>query len=284
MLTDLERNYLRNRDSLEDDKQKKNLNHRIKTKLKLIDETLSDLRLIFEKYPEELIREYVSTNTVNSATSTLDRILQILDPWAIGEHEEGKPRAFRVWGSTIPDCEPGKCTIKSASRGVSEEETRLNKLLKEHFNKIRFYIDPCIPDPVCRDTDYIKIQMELLLKGAKDTGTSLSFDGYFDETGVDERLWITRAPSMIDVNQLQKMRWKPQGLKECMKQPPLLREIRIPGKCSTEASISLASSTSEEIEKFTEIIQKQNEGPKLTEKELLEVNERIKKIPRPEEK
>ena len=222
MLTDLERTYLKNRDNLEDDKQKKNLNHRVKNKLKLIDETLSDLRLIFEKYPEELIREHISNNTISSATTTLERILQVLDPWAIGEHEEGKPRAFRVWGSTIPDCEPGKCTLKSASRSVSEEEIRLNMLLKEHFNKIRFYVDPCIPDPICRDTDYIKKQMDQLLKSAKETGMSLSFEGYFDETGFTEHLWLTRAPSMIEVNQLHWMRWKPREIKECMKQPSLL--------------------------------------------------------------
>lgn len=43
------------------------------------------------------------------------------------------------------------------------------------------------------------------------------------------------------------------------------------------------SSTPEEIEKFKETLQKQNEGIKLTEKELSELNDRIKKIPRSDE-
>lgn len=97
MLADLERTYLKDKDSL-DDKQKKNLNHRIKNKLELIDDTLNDIRLILENYSEELIKEHISNNTISSAAAVLERVLQILDPWAIGYDEEEVPRAFRVWG------------------------------------------------------------------------------------------------------------------------------------------------------------------------------------------
>jgi hypothetical protein len=280
MLADLERTYLKDRDGL-DDKQKKNLNHRIKNKLKLIDETLNDIRLILENYPEELVKPHVSNITVYSAASTLERVLQILDPWAIGEHEEGESRAFRVWGSAVPVCVPGKCTIDSASRTASNEEIKFHKYLNEYLNRIRLYVDPCIPDPVCRDPEYSKLQMDKLRQTTL-RPFNASFNAYFDETGINESGWVLRDPVQIDKGQLQWMRWKPRGLKECMRLPPLLKEKKIPAQWITVGSIS-DSSTPEEIEKFNETLQKQKEGLKLTEKELSELNERIKKIPRSDE-
>jgi hypothetical protein len=286
MLTDLERAYLKNRDNLEDDKQKKNLNHRIKNKLVLINEALSDVRLILENYPEDLIKEHISENTVYSAATALERILQILDPWPIGEHEDGGLSAFRSWGSVIPASKPGECTIDSISRGVTEEEKVLYKRIAEHFERIRFYVDPCIPDPVCRDPEYIGIENDKAFKIAKDimnrTGTSLSvsFNAYTDETGISTKGWILRAPVVIPIEKLKAMRWKPRGLKECMKQPPLLKEKRIPIRWLLLSSIG-NSSTPEEYEEFRNNIQKKNEM-EIDEKDLLEVNEMIKKIPRSE--
>jgi len=285
MLTDLERAYLKNRDNLEDDKQKKNLNHRIKNKLVLINEALSDVRLILENYPEDLIKEHISENTVYSATATLERILQIIDPWPIGKHEDGGVSAFRSWGSVIPASEPGECTINSISRGVTEEEIVLHNRLVEHFERTRFYVDPCIPDPVCRDPEYTRIQDEKAFKIARDitdrTGNplSVSLNAYTDETGINAEGWVLRAPIVIPIEKLKVMRWKPRGLKECMKQPPLLKEKRIPVQWLQLPSIS---STSEEYEEFRKYIQKRNEL-EIDEKDLLEVNEMIKKIPRSEE-
>jgi len=280
MLADLERTYLKDKDSL-DDKQKKNINHRIKNKLKLINDVLDDVKLILENYPEELVKEHISNNTVSSAAAVLERVLQILDPWAIGYDEEKVPRAFRVWGSAIPACAPGKCTIDSASYTASEEEINLHERLKEHLNKIRLNVDPCIPDPVCRDPEYSRAQMDRLRQTTQ-RPFSMSFNAYLDETGVSESGWVLREPIMIDIGQLQWMRWKPRGLKECMRLPPLLKEKKIPVQWTTVGSIS-NSSTPEEIEKFNGTLQKQNGRPKLTEKELAELNERIKKIPRSEE-
>jgi hypothetical protein len=276
MLTDLERTYLRNRDTLEDDKQKKNLNHRVKTKLKLIDETLSDLRLIFEKYPEELIREYISNNTVNSATFTLERILQILDPWPIGEHEEGEVRAFRSWGSVIPACKPGECTIHSISRSTTEEEIVFHKRLEEHFEKIRFYVDPCIPDPVCRDPEYIRIQDEKAFQLAKDitnkTGKplSVSMEAYIDDVGTDKEGWVIRSPTLIKIEQLQKMRWKPRGLVTCMDLPPLLRER----KTLTTPGFMLTQHHDKDGTTYT--LLEKGEKKILTEEEYLEAQKRFK--------
>jgi hypothetical protein len=228
MLTDLERTYLENSDSL-DEKQKKNLNHRIKNKLILIEDTLNDIRLILEKYPEDLVKDHISNTTVNLAAAALERVLHILDPWPIGEYEDGEMRAFRVWGSIIPSSQPGKCTIDSASRTALENEINLSNRLKEHLDKVRFYVDPCTPDPICHNPVYTELQREELLKIAKKYSKPLSasFDAYLDETGVSESGWVLREPTIVEVSKLQKMRWKPRGLKSCMRLPPLVKEKKI---------------------------------------------------------
>jgi hypothetical protein len=247
MLADLERIYLRDRDSL-DDKQKKNLNHRIKNKLALIDETINDIRLILENYPEERIKEHVSNATVYAVAAILEKVLQILDPWPIGEHEEGDLRVFRTWGNTIPespDSEPGKCAIHSVSRIASDEEIELYQRLKDHFNKIRYFVDPCIPDPVCRDPNYIGLKDESALRIAKEisqkTGKyNVSCNTYLDEwvekEGKDS--WIERKPSLVNIETLKFMRWKPRGLKECMEQPPLFAPKTVPARVVDSVTIS----------------------------------------------
>jgi hypothetical protein len=287
MLTTLERDYLET-GKTEDTSQKKNLNHRIKNKLPQIDEELTDVKLILDNYSEELVKNTLSKETLSIAMSILERALEILDPWPVGEHEEGEARAFRIWGSEIPANEPGDCTIQSISRSSIEEEIVFHKRLEEHFEKIRFFVDPCIPDPICRDPEYIGTQEEKTFQFAKDitnkTGKplSVSLDAYIDDIGINSKRWVIRAPVAIQKETLKAMRWKPRGLKECMKLPPLLKEKKIPGLWTAVASIK-GSSTHEEDEKFKEAIQKQNEEPELTEKELLEINERIKKIPRSDE-
>jgi hypothetical protein len=268
MLADLERTYLKDKNSL-GDRQKKNLNHRIKNKLKLIDETLGDVRLILENYPNELIKEHISNNTAYSAVATLERVLQILDPWAIGEHEDGEKRAFRVWGSVIPASKPGECTIDSASRKASDEEIKFHEFLKAHLDRLQRYVDPCIPDPVCRDPEYSRELMNRFMQSAT---RPFSFSSYTDVAGVTEDRWLNYDPVQIAKDQLQWMRWKPRDLKECIKQPPLLKEKRL--------HVQWETVTPEEFERFMDAAQKQKP---LSQEELAEISERIKRIPRSDE-
>ena len=256
-------------------RDKKNLNYRIKDKIGNIKNVLAEINLLLT-LPDDFIKEHIDRDALIEGLKVTERILQILDPWAIGEHEDGGKMAFRVWGSVIPASKPGECTIDSASYTATKEEIDLHEQLKCHINKVRFYVDPCIPDPICRDPEYSRNLMNRFMQI-----TAINFSSYFDIVGVTEDRWQKIAPVQIDKDQLKWMRWKPRGLKECMKieQPPLLKEKRLPVQSTTEVSIT-ASSTPEEIERFEEAIQ---EGPKLTEKELLEINERIKRIPRSDE-
>lgn len=223
MLTELERNRVLHREDLTVP-ERKNLNFRLRKKLIELKQNLEDISLILNFFHHEELHEVIDFDHLSRSLDVTESLLQIIDPWPVGWHEEGEQRAFRVWGSVIPVSEPGKCTIDSASRTATEEEINLHRRLKDHLNRVRFYVDPCIPDPVCRNPAYIKAQMDKLMQIKQTAQKSFSFNmsAYTDETGVNETGWVLREPTMIDIDQLQWMRWKPRGLKECMELPPLL--------------------------------------------------------------
>jgi len=194
-------------------------------------ESIPDVLLILKHMPPEKIAKKVAPGQLPALLNLVEALLAQIDPWPIGVHEtEDGLMAFRVFGNAIPSSEPGKCAIYSISRTATQEEIELNHHLAAFFNNIRCYVDPCTPDPVCRDPDYIGVQGEKIFRIRKELGKpfSVSEDAYLDETGVSEEGWILRKHTILDIDQLQRMRWKPRGLKECMEQPPLLAPRKIP--------------------------------------------------------
>ncbi|OPY50755.1 MAG: hypothetical protein A4E48_01753 [Methanosaeta sp. PtaU1.Bin060] len=229
MLTELERERILHRETLTVP-ERKNLNFRLRKKLIELKQNLEDINLILNFFPQEELHEVIDFEHLSKSLDVTEALLQITDPWPVGAHENGTDSAFRVWGVVIPTSAPGKCTIDSVSRTAMKEEIDLHKRLLDHFTKIRFYVDPCIPDPVCRDVEYNKAQMDKLMQMRQTAQNPfhLSFNGYNDETGVNESGRILRDPTTIDIKQLQWMRWKPEGLKECLEEPPLFKEKKIP--------------------------------------------------------
>jgi hypothetical protein len=194
-------------------------------------ESLPDVLLILKHMPPEKIAKKLSPDKIPAMLDLVEDLLARIDPWPIGvsEDEDGV-MAFRVFGNAIPSADPGKCAIFSISRTATREEIELDRHLTDHFNTIRHYVDPCVPDPVCRDPKYIGIQGEKIFKLREELSRpfSVSENAYLDETGVNESGWVVRKHSMVDINRLQWMRWKPSGLKECMEQLPLLAPKKIP--------------------------------------------------------
>ena len=258
-------------------RQKRNLSYRLKTRSSQIDQVIQELELLIDNVPEESIKEILSNKTFDSLMNILEKFLQIRDPWPIGVYEDNNSlMAFRVFGNAIKSSDPGKCAVYSISYTTTYNEAELDKRLTDHYDRIRYYIDPCIPDPNCYTPDDIGKIENKVLKTVTKSGEPyvINHNAYIDETGVNENLWVTRKHSMIDINQLQWMRWKPKGLKECMEQPPILKEKKLNTQWGKGLSIN-GSSTPEEIKEFIEMLQKQNERPKLTEKELLEINKKL---------
>jgi hypothetical protein len=210
------------------DAYKKRRNDQIVLK-KFVDyfESIPDVLLILNTMPRGKITTKLERDPIPLVLDLLEALLVWRDPWPIGEHEEEGMVAFRVFGNAIPLADHGKCTIDSISRTASEEEIALNRRLKEHFEKIRYFIDPCIPDPVCRDPGYIGMEREKAMDIVKritrksDETFHVNCSAYLD-SWVGKDNWVERKPTLVDIETLKFMRWKPRGLKDCMEQPPLL--------------------------------------------------------------
>jgi len=193
-------------------------------------ESIPDMLLILEHMPSEKISKKLKQEHISLMLDLLDRLIERLDPWPIGEHENGEQWAFKTYGCSFPTCELGKCVIETASRTALEEDINLHRQLKNHLNKLWPYVDPCIPDPVCHDPQYNKDLHEKMLQFTRTFQFSSSVNCYSDEYITDGSSWVQRKPSTVDIDQLGEIRWKPRGLKECLESPlrPFLEEKKIP--------------------------------------------------------
>jgi hypothetical protein len=275
LLSKLELDMLKSPEKL-NARQKRNLSYRLKIRGSQIGQTLRELELLIKNVPDDVLKEVVSNETFISLKVILEKLLQIRTPWPVGLDKNDNLQIFRVFGNAIPSADPGKCSIFSISREAIQEEIELDFHLTELYDMLRYYVDPCILDPICRTPETLMEEDKRVLEPIRglDTSFTVSHNAYLDETGVDEHLWVVRKPSMVNIENLSWMRWKPRDLKECLEQPPLLKEKNFTENWKNGPSIS-SSSTLEEIEKFREIIQKQNQVPKLTEEELAEINGKL---------
>jgi len=275
LLSKLELDMLKNPEKL-NARQKRNLSYRLKTRGSEIGKALQELELLINNVPEEALKEAVSNETFFSLKAILEKLLQIRAPWPVGVDKNDNLQIFRVFGSSIPSAEPGKCSIFSISREATYEEIELDFYLTELYNKLQYYIDPCTPDPVCRASGTLLEEDKRVLEPIKELTKSftISHNAYFDETGVNEHLWVVRKPSMVDIAQLSQIRWRPRDLKECLELPLLLKEKKFTENWEKGPSIS-SSSSPEEIERFKEVIVKRSLAPKLTEEQLAEINRKL---------
>jgi hypothetical protein len=194
---------------------------------------------------EKLIEKRSPSQAIPAMLDLIESILLQLDPWPIGEHEEGGSWAFKIYGNTASECptiEPGKCIIFSISRNASDDEIELHRRLKDHFNLVRRFVDPCIPDPVCRDPKYIEEQRNKALEITKEISKNLATFGVHCNTYLDEFIgkngWMEPKHSMVGIDELKSIRWMPRGLKGCMEQPPLLEPRKIRGRLIDSVTIS----------------------------------------------
>lgn len=203
--------------------------YRYTRKLKDRLDELGDANYLIGELPPTSVRETVAENHLMEALDLVEKLLELLDPWPVAEHENGGRWAFKTYGSKFPDYEPGKCGIQTMSRTASNEEIELHQRLKNHLNKLQHYVDPCIPDPICRGPEYAREMFEKTKDILKEHqikmggSWSVSLDNYNDEwLGKDN--WVERKPSLVDIETLNFMRWKPKGIKNCMElpSPPLL--------------------------------------------------------------
>jgi hypothetical protein len=231
LLSKLEQEMLINPKGL-NDRQKRNLGYRLKTKSAQIDQVLQEIKLLVENVSEDSIKENISNETLNSMITIFEKILEIVNPLPIGEHVSGELRAFRVYGNSMsknPDIEHGECAIDSISYTATTKEIDIYRHLKDHFDKIRYYVDPCTPDPTCHDPDYSLKLKEKIRRDLEETNES--FEISFHHHTIDERDKDGDPIGkffMVDIDKLKEIRFKPAGLKGCMEIPPLLLGAKVP--------------------------------------------------------
>jgi hypothetical protein len=277
MLTNEQKRTLKSRHDENVSPQKKaDIVYRYTGKLKDRLDSLTDITYLLNELPEG--HKAVSKKNLWDALDLVDRLLEILDPWPVGEHKNGGQRAFKTYGSKFPNCEPGKCGIQTVSRTAFEEDVELHHRLKDHSIKLLPHIDPCVPDPICRDPQYAGELYEKTTEIAKELASRKgeSFSGeisnYLDEYLVEDSSWVHRKPSVVEIDQLKAMRWKPRDLKTCSELPqlPLLGEKKIPR--GPELSHLSVHVTQDDIHYSLS----ENGGAErpITEEEYLEYNER----------
>ena len=217
MLTDKERDKLLGR--IADVKQRKNLNYRVKNKLCLIDPTLADIRLMIENISEKEVKESTSLETVYTLMAILEKFLKMVDPWPVAEHINGGLRAFRVMGNYMPKnptIEPGKCGLDSVSYTATPIEIELYRHLKDHFDKMKYYVDPCTPDPVCHDPGYFSKLREKIQTTLINTNEpfEISFHHPMQKSTDGKTSFF-----IVGIDELKSIRIRPTGLKECVELP-----------------------------------------------------------------
>lgn len=227
MLTSTQKKKLSGNHQWDSRKQRADFNFDMSRKLKQRLDEFNDLILIMENMPKQVLENIKLIENVPAIIRLLENILSFFDPWAIGDYEDGRKRVFRVYGSETPKCPPGKCAIYSASHTASEQEIGINNCLQECLTKLRLYVDPCIPDPAPHDPKYTRL-LEDKFRQTRQWSYSTSFDSYFDEIGINERGLIVREATMVDIDQLSNMRFKPRGLKSCIDLPPFHEPKKIP--------------------------------------------------------
>jgi hypothetical protein len=192
-------------------------------------DSIPDVLLILEHMPPEKIAKKLRLEHLSSILDLVETLLQRIDPWPVGEHDKGNLWVFKTYGNKFQDSEPGKCGIQTMSRTASREDIEIHERLKSHVDELRHYIDPCIPDPICRDPEYAGSLLGKTRASLKELQTkvggpwSMSGHNYLD-AWVGKEGWVERRPSQVNIEQLKSMRWKPEGLKNCpeLPSPPLL--------------------------------------------------------------
>lgn len=132
MLTELERQRLRNRESVEVIERKRN-EFAIRKKMEILPQYLSDIELILEKLPENQIEKLIDDDLAYKIFSITELLIKILEFVPIEKTNETN---IAIKGSNFVIASP--------------DEIAKNTKLKKHIAKLQEFtdalIDPRVPD------------------------------------------------------------------------------------------------------------------------------------------
>ena len=135
----------------------------------------------------------------------VDKYLEFVDPWPIGESEEGELLSIKTFAKRSG--EPGKCWVESRYMDALTEEIETWKRLKEHAAHLQYFTDPYLispnapPDGIREWFDRERLHRQFV------TGTNY-FTRWRDEEGIGRA-----APALVDEEEIRRhKRWNPRPL------------------------------------------------------------------------
>jgi hypothetical protein len=131
---------------------RRQINKVARDKLEFYLKSAPDVLLILERLPDlianlpESEREkFKSPEYLASLLDVVDKYLEFVDPWPIGETEEGDLLSIRTFAQRSG--EPGKCWVESRHMDALPEEIALWVKLKNHAARLQHFIDPYLISP-----------------------------------------------------------------------------------------------------------------------------------------
>jgi hypothetical protein len=173
MLTENRREYLKTRKS--SDKEKKTeYDYRV---LKWLESMLDsgekggigDINRVLDTLDRDAIRKHLKDENVDDLLKLLERLLDVLDFVSLGIAEketeyQGKKIKANVYYAeksimVAPKGGGGEVSILGTTREATKDDIKRYKMLKEHVDQIRYFIEPGTHMPEIRSAEYFKVQI-----------------------------------------------------------------------------------------------------------------------------
>ena len=181
-------------------------------KLEFYLKSASDALLILDKLPD-LIKnlpdpekeKFKNPEYIAALLDVVDKYLAFVDPWPIGESEEGELLSIKTFAKRSGD--PGKCWVESRYMDALPEEIETWERLKEHAARLQYFIDPYLISPDAPPDGWREWSDRERPRRQSMTGTNY-FTWWRDEAGI--RL---ATPVMVDEEEVRgQKRWNPKPL------------------------------------------------------------------------
>ena len=166
---------------------------------------LDALPQLVKRLPEEEKDRFARREYLAPLLNVVEKFLDLLDPWPIGESEEGELLSIKTFAKRSG--EPGKCWVESRYMDALPEEIETWERLKEHAARLQYFIDPYLispdapPDGIREWFDRERHRRQFV------TGTNY-FARWRDEEGIGRA-----APVLVDEEDVRRhKRWNPTPL------------------------------------------------------------------------
>ena len=183
-------------------------------KLEFYLKSASDALLILDKLPDLIENlpdpekeKFKNPEYIAALLDVVDKYLAFVDPWPIGETEEGDLLRSRTYASESRT--PGKCYIQGDYMTALPEEIALWERLKDHAARLQYYIDPYLILPPGSRQPWGPAEWTTIERSRRPTMASINYlNKWRDVEGIGRA-----APVWVDEEEVRRhKRWNPKPL------------------------------------------------------------------------